>query len=194
MAAAALPLALVYLLETDGEERMQTLNQWTAAVWLASTCRELRKESKAKRELAALQWVYSSRFAIHSVIRTVKHLHHPLDDAIFSRRVAVAYGLLTELGDLMAFEDEACAFLDEKGALARIRSLLPFLLRARDRLRWVAATLDDEFASYYRRWRLVPRRSPNNLPGKVTLALEDFEFDMCWRRDRPFRDAHFRPL
>jgi hypothetical protein len=194
MAAAALPLVVAYMLETKSEQQMQSLAQWRSAVWLASTCRELRKESTAKRELAALQWVHSSRFAMFQVLNAVRQMPHPLDSEFYSPRVEGTYEMLNELSDMMGKEDLACALLDEDGALARIRNLLPFMLRARDRLRWASNMLNDEYAEYYKRLRITPRRSLRSIPGLATLALEELEFEMQWRRDRPFRDSFFRPL
>ena len=77
------------------------------------------------------------------VLNAVRQMPHPLDSEFYSPRVEGTYEMLNELSDMMGKEDQACAFLDEDGALARIRNLLPFMLRARDRLRWASDMLND---------------------------------------------------
>jgi hypothetical protein len=192
MAAAALPLVLAYMLDTGDDKKMQSKDQWRSAVWLASTCREFREGSTTTRKRAALQWVHTATFSMYRVICALRCLPHPMDEDFYTPRVFAIYGFLMELGVQIKAEHNASVSEDE--ALERTKTLLPFLLQTRDRLRGAGGALDDERNNYYRRWRVTPRPSAMSYPGRVTLAVEDLEFIMGWRKDRPFRDAHFRPL
>lgn len=188
-------MALAVVLDNlDAQTGMQSKACWRAAVWLASTCRELRERSTTARKRATLQWVDSARSAMFQFTHTINQMPHPLDDDFVSFRVMDVCGLLKKIVERVKEEGRKCALMDEDLALTRAVALLPFLREVRNLLRLASRAIDEEYASYYRRHRLQPRTSTFNIQGRMALALEAFEYHMGWRTDRPFMDAHFRTL
>jgi hypothetical protein len=191
----ALAIVLDNLLETTSELQMQSKACWRAAVWLASTCRELRERSTVARKRATHAVGRSARGAMSRGEVLGRPDAPPTQGRLrFVFASCTCTSCIKQFQERMKKEDRKCARMDEELATPRAKALLPFMREARDFLRWACSEIDDEYASYFRRHRLQPRTSTFNVQGRMRLALEDFEHAMDWRTDRPFRDAHFRPL